>query len=198
MPLILLHVWRTEAGDQRGDEWEPIKISSKFESSAYVTKSPKPSSVLTKVWSSYWKAKPTQKATNVRAKPRSKSEANREKPQNWSAWTGLTGALDRSDRCTGPVWPVSAVQKLADRSDRSCLPVWPVAPRKPPKTWIQTMNLNQTTTKIDETWGIASPLPREHIPKRSRPKDQQILRIRGEIKKDWGFLKNSRTPILKS
>ena len=51
------------------------------------------------------------------------------------------------------------------------------------------MNLNQTTTKIDETWGIASPLPHEHIPKRSRPKDQQILRIRGEIKKDWGFLK---------
>src|SRR6185437_239484 len=55
------------------------------------------------------------------------------------------------------------------------------------------MNLNQTTTKIDETWWIASPLPCEHIPKRSRSKDQQILRIRGEIKKDWGFLKNSRT-----
>ena len=51
------------------------------------------------------------------------------------------------------------------------------------------MNLNQTTTKIDETWGIASPLPREHIPKSSRPKDQLILRIRGEIKRDWGFLK---------
>jgi hypothetical protein len=33
----------------RGGEWEPIKISSKFESSAYVPKSPKPSSVLTKV-----------------------------------------------------------------------------------------------------------------------------------------------------
>ena len=51
------------------------------------------------------------------------------------------------------------------------------------------MNLDQTTTKIDETWGIASPLPREHIPKRSRPKDQQILRIIEEIKRDWGFLK---------
>ena len=36
-----------------GGEWEPIKISSKFESSAYVPKSPNPSSVLTKVWSSY-------------------------------------------------------------------------------------------------------------------------------------------------
>ena len=43
----------TEAGDQRGGEWEPIKISSKFESSAYIPKLPKPSSVLTKVWSSY-------------------------------------------------------------------------------------------------------------------------------------------------
>ena len=37
------------------------------------------------------------------------------------------------------------------------------------------MNLNQTTTKIDETWGIASALPREHIPKRSHPKDQKNL-----------------------
>ena len=51
------------------------------------------------------------------------------------------------------------------------------------------MNLEQTTIKISETWGIASPLPREHIPKRSRPKDQRILRIRGEIKRNWGFLK---------
>jgi len=49
--------------------------------------------------------------------------------------------------------------------------------------------------KIDETWGIASPLPREHIPKRSRPKDQRILRIVGEIKRDWGFLNYSRTSI---
>ncbi|KAG2558749.1 hypothetical protein PVAP13_8NG343600 [Panicum virgatum] len=32
-----------------GGEWEPIKISSKFKSSAYVPKSPKPSSVLTEV-----------------------------------------------------------------------------------------------------------------------------------------------------
>ena len=42
-----------------------------------------------------------------------------------------------------------------------------------------------------ETWGIASPLPREHIPKRSRPKDQRSVRIVGEIKRDWGFLKGS-------
>ena len=60
------------------------------------------------------------------------------------------------------------------------------------------MNLNQTTTKIDETWGIASPLPREHIPKISRPKDQRIVRIMGEIKRDWGFLKHSRTSIQKA
>jgi len=32
--------WGTEAGDQRGDEWEPIKISSKFEPSAYIPKTP--------------------------------------------------------------------------------------------------------------------------------------------------------------
>ena len=106
----------------------------------------------------------------------------------------------------GPVWPVhwtGLTGRGCSKTSRPvclpvCLPVWPVAPRKPPKTWIQTMNLNQTTMKIDETWGIASPLPCEHIPKRSRPKDQRILRIMGEIKKDWGFLKNSRNSILKS
>jgi len=165
-----------------GGEWEPIKISSKFESSAYVPKSPKPSNVLTKVWSSYWKAKPTQQASNERAKPRSKSEA---KPKNCR--TDLPGA----------VWPVrwTGLTDALDRSDRSCLPVWPVAPRKPPRNRIQTVNLEQTTTKIGETWGIASPLSREHIPKRSRPKNQRILRIVGEIKRDWGFLKNSRTRI---
>jgi hypothetical protein len=39
-------------------------------------KSPEPSSVLAKVWNSYGKAKPTQKTSNERAKPQSKSEAN--------------------------------------------------------------------------------------------------------------------------
>src|SRR6185312_9893597 len=61
-----------------GGEWEPIKISSKFKSSAYVPKSPKPSSVLTKVWSSYRKANPTQRASNQRTKTRSESEAKSE------------------------------------------------------------------------------------------------------------------------
>ena len=51
------------------------------------------------------------------------------------------------------------------------------------------MNLEQTTTKSGETWGIASPLPREHIPKRSRPKDQRFLRIREEIKRVGVFSK---------
>jgi len=46
-PMLHRPQWRTEAGDKRGSEWEPIKISSKFESSAYVPKSPKSSSVLT-------------------------------------------------------------------------------------------------------------------------------------------------------
>jgi len=123
LPIGQLIIETLKDRSRRPDEgeWEPIKISSKFESSAYIPKSPKPSSVLTKVWSSYWKANPTQKASNERAKPHSKSEANRENCRTdlpgpvWPVrWTGLTGALDRSDR--------------------SCLPVWPVAPRKPPKT----------------------------------------------------------------
>jgi len=49
------------------------------------------------------------------------------------------------------------------------------------------VNLDQTTTKIDETWGIASSLPREHISKRSRPKDQRIVRIIPGDQKGLGF-----------
>ena len=63
-------------------------------------KSPRPSSVLTKIWSSYWKAKPTQKATN---------ERNHEENRKRIGKTAELICLDRSDRCTVPVWPVSAV-----------------------------------------------------------------------------------------
>ena len=47
--------------------------------------------------------------------------------------------------------------------------------------------------------GLLRALPREHIPKRSRPKDQRIVRIMGEIKKGLGFsqeLKNSNSGAL--
>jgi len=54
------------------------KFLQKFKLSAYVPKSPEPSSVLTKVWSSYCKAKPTQKVSKERAKTQSNSEAIRE------------------------------------------------------------------------------------------------------------------------
>ena len=65
-----------------GGEWEPIKISSKFESSAYVPKSHKPSSVLTKVWSSYWKAKPTQKGLELASETTKQIGSETEKLQN--------------------------------------------------------------------------------------------------------------------
>jgi len=59
-----------------------------------------------------------------------------------------------------------------------------------PKFNLQKMNLEQTMSKSNETWRIPSQLFCEHIPKRSLPKDQRNLRIRGMIKVDWGFLKN--------
>src|SRR6185437_13842439 len=78
-------------------------------------KSPEPSSVLAKVWNSYGKAKPTQKTLNERAKPQSKSEANRE--------TAELICLDRSDRCARPVSPVvptgltGSTQKTPEKLD---------------------------------------------------------------------------------
>ena len=50
-----------------------------------------------------------------------------------------------------------------DRSDRS----FPDSS----KINLQTMNLEQTTFKSNETWRIPSQLSREHIPKRSFPED---------------------------
>ena len=74
-------------------------------------KSPKPTSVLTKVWNSYWKAKPTQKASNERVKPRSKFGSEFENCRTdlpgsvWPVyWTGLTGRV--CSKSSRPVWPV--------------------------------------------------------------------------------------------
>ena len=96
----------TEAGDQRGGwMWADQNFFRNSNRRPISRKSPKPSSVLAKVWNSYGKAKPTQKASNERAKPRSKSEANQENCRTdlpgliWPVpWTGLTGLAYRSDR----------------------------------------------------------------------------------------------------
>ena len=61
-------------------------------------------------------------------------------------WTGLTGALDRSDRSNLSESEQTGLTGLAYQSDR-----W--HPENPEKALIQTVNLDQTTTKIDETWG---------------------------------------------
>ena len=76
-------------------------------------KSPKPSSILAKVWNSYGKAKPTQKVSNERAKTQSKSEANR--------------GNCRTD-LPGPVWPVYWTGLTGRGCSKSSKPVWPVLP----------------------------------------------------------------------
>jgi len=179
--------WGTEAGDQRGLNGRRSKFLRNSNRRPMSQNHPNPQAF----WPKFGVA---IEKLNQHKRPRTSERNHAANPKQIGKTTDLN-SQDRSDRCTGPVWPVAAVQEQADRSDRSCLPVWPVAPRKPPRKWIQTVNLEQTTTKTDETWGIASPLPREHIPKRSRPKDQRFVRIMGEIKRDWGFLKNSRTRI---
>jgi len=157
----------TEVGDQRGVEWEPIKISFEIQTvGLYPENHPSPQAFWPKFGIAIEKL-------NQHKRPRT-NEWNPKVIRKRFGKTADLNSQDRSDRCDGPVWPVVSVQKWADRSDRFVLPVWPVAPRKPPRKWIQTVNLEQTTTKSGETWGIASPLPREHIPKRSRPKYQRI------------------------
>ena len=72
----------------------------------------KPSRVLGKVWNSYGRAKPTQKALERASED---TEANREKLQTWQPWTGQTALTDRSNR--------SGWAEVPDRSDRLLRPV---------------------------------------------------------------------------
>ena len=69
-------------------------------------------------------------------------------------------STNRSDRSG---WNLNFQTGYTDRSDRSL----PDSPQ--PK--LQMANLEQTKSKSNETWRIPSHLSREHIPKRSLPKD---------------------------
>ena len=143
------------------------KFLSKFNQSAYIPKSPKPSSVLTKVRSSYWKTKPTQKASNERAKPRSRSEANRK-----NCRTDLPGL----------VWPVHRTSLTGRVCSKTSRPVWPVLPtgltggtQKTPE------NLEDTSTTNLRTY------PQEIFPKWSMKlenlrKDQEGLGFSQKLK----------------
>jgi len=126
-----------------GGEWEPIKISFKFESSAYI---PKPPQTL-EPRSARIAMNKLSRSRRPRSQRGSKGERNF---SNRSA-----AHTDRSDRCTGPVWPVgqfkprlTGLTGLAHRSDR-CRP-------ENPQTNLQTMNLEQTKSKSNQTWRKAS------------------------------------------
>ena len=77
--------------------------------------------------------------------------------------TSQTGALDRSDRSGWNSKIQTGQTGIRDRSDRSL----PDSPR--PK--LQKANLEQTNSKSSETWRIPSHWSREHVSKRSHPKD---------------------------
>ena len=120
----------------------------------------KPSRVLAEVWNSYGRANPTQNT------PRSCERnhgSERENPQTWQTWTGLTALSDRSDRSGWSSKTQTGQTGFRDRSDRLHL--------DRSQTKLQTANLEQTKSKSNQTWRIASHLPREQIPKKSFPKD---------------------------
>ena len=86
----------TETGDQRGAEWEPIKISFEIDPSAYIPKITTNPQILDEVWSSYRRAKPTQ------ITPRNKREKTRKRSRKTADLT----VRDRSDRSLWAVRPV--------------------------------------------------------------------------------------------
>ena len=125
-----------------------------------------PSRVLGKVWNSYGRAKPTQNTPRTCER---KHGSERENLQTWQTRTGQTALSNRSDRsgCNSKIQ--TGQTGFRDQSDRSL----PDSPQ--PK--LQMANLEQTKSKSSETWRIPPQLTCEHIPKRSFPKDQRILRI---------------------
>jgi len=141
--------WRPEGG-----EWEPIKISLEINPSAYIPKSPQPLAPRRRE-NSYGLVISNRKALG------SEAEAIRENFTKCSS-----AESDRSDRLLRPVRPVWLDFENSDRSDRSDR----LRPDRS-QTKLQMANLEQTKSKSNETWRIASHLPREHIPKRTFPKD---------------------------
>ena len=120
----------------------------------------KPSRVLGEVWNSYGRAKPTQNTPRTCER---KHGSERENLQTWQTRTGQTALSDRSDRSDWGSKTQTGQTGFRDRSDR-------LHPDRS-QTKLQMANLEQTKSKSNETWRIASHLPREHIPKRSFPKD---------------------------
>ena len=119
-----------------------------------------PSGVLGEVWNSYGGA--NQHKTPLE-RARENTEANEKNLQTWQTRTGQTALSDRSDRSSWSSKTQTGQTSFRGRSDR-------LHPDRS-QTKLQTANLEQTKSKSNETWRKASHLPREHIPKRSFPKD---------------------------
>ena len=129
-PLLVIYYIEGPKPATRGGEWEPIKISPKFELSAYI---PKPPQTL----------EPRSARIAMNKLSRSKKTRvtkRKQKRENFSNW--ICSGTDRSDRYRGPVWPVKKFKNrqtgltgLANRSDR-----W--RPENPensvPKPWIES------------------------------------------------------------
>ena len=116
-----------------------------------------PSRVLGEVWNSYGRARPTQNTPRTCERNHG---SERENLQTWQTWTGQIALSDRSD-WSG--WSLKSQTGFRDRSDR-------LHPDRS-QTKLQMANLEQMKSKSNETWRIASHIPREHIPKRTFPKD---------------------------
>ena len=110
-------------------------------------------------------------------RPESQSGSKSERTsqiESAQALTGLTGIEDRSDRSS---------------SSKTGRPVWPVSPtgltggvQKTPKIQFQTVNREQIASKLDETWRIASFLPKSVSPRNLTLKISIAREFRDEIK----------------
>ena len=111
LKIMMDRNWRPEGG-----EWEPIKISSKFETSAYVPKSPQALEL---------------RSARIAMDKLSRSRRPRSQRGSKASRNAELDCRDRSDRLHRPVRPVGLGIQIPDRSDRLLRPVRPVTPRQP-------------------------------------------------------------------
>ena len=131
------HFLRDRSRRPEGGEWEPIKISSKFELSAFVPKSPQT-------------LEPRSTRITIDKLSRSRRPRSQRGSKGERNFSNCSAAhTNRSDRCTGPVGQFKPrLTGLAHRSDRCC--------PENPQTNLQTTNLEQTKSKSYQTWRKAS------------------------------------------
>ena len=170
--------WRPEGG-----EWEPIKISSEIDPSAYIPKSPQALEPRS--------ARIAMDKLSRSKRPRLQSGCKGER--NFTKRS--TAHPDRSDRCTGPVWPVGL-------GNSNCRPVRPVAQTGFSQTAREQSSKCQISSKRTpnptKLGGKLRIYPMNIFPKDPSPKINRSWEIEGRSKRIGVFSRTQKPQFVRT